>query len=288
MAANNNAMILAQVRLPMSALPGQKLHIQLPQFGKTKFQICVPPGVRGGQTIKVNVPRPNARLMAVQAQRDQRLQTTVGDTPTYLQAPQAPQPAAAAAPPQGPRRSASSRAVAVAGGAGAGGGNRGGGARLRPPLWQGWFLKQQPHWPHSWQRRYGHLVPVSSNGVPAADGRFGHELRYGKEPSDVAFEHRGGASEGAPDHGLNSVRSLPIGSKPMCPSGRLAMDAAPGTDGKLQMRLSTAQRDYTLAITPAVEGLAFYRAVRVLVCGDDPARVDAALGPGPGANVPRT
>ena len=117
MAANNNAMILAQVRLPMSALPGQKLHIQLPQFGKTKFQICVPPGVRGGQTIKVNVPRPNARLMAVQAQRDQRLQTAVGDTPTYLQAPQAPQPAAAAAPPQGPRRSASSRAVAVAGGA---------------------------------------------------------------------------------------------------------------------------------------------------------------------------
>ena len=52
-----DSMIDMEVTLPENVRPNQKLYILAPQLhGNTKFEITVPPGSVGGQTIKVRIP----------------------------------------------------------------------------------------------------------------------------------------------------------------------------------------------------------------------------------------
>jgi hypothetical protein len=104
--------IECQVTLPPNVQAGTKLMIQIDNSGR-KFQIVVPPGTRGGQTIRVRVPRVQNPPPPTQVQSQQ-----------WQQSPVAPQP-----------------------------------QQPRDTLWHGWFYKQQPHFPHGWQKRYGSINP---------------------------------------------------------------------------------------------------------------------------------
>ena len=106
------------------------------------FQIIVPSGVRPGQTIRVKVPAPAPAPQ--QQQQHQQVASPVPRSPASV--PLERQSSGEATP------------------------------------WTGWFLKQQPNFPHAWQKRYGKLVRRSGswNTKPSPSSPLGpgFELVY--------------------------------------------------------------------------------------------------------------
>mmetsp|Transcript_4858 Transcript_4858/g.6271 ORF Transcript_4858/g.6271 Transcript_4858/m.6271 type:complete len:617 (-) Transcript_4858:901-2751(-) len=190
-----------QVLLPLGTQVGAKLMIQIDSSGR-KFQITVPPGARGGQTIRVRVPRAPASIPNAIQPRNQHEQSSQTGQP-------------------------------------------------KKPLWHGWFLKQQPHFPHNWQRRYGTVSPRSSN-----PNSF--ELIYYSSDTEMRSGNRRG--------------SLPLGwsENPSGHMGRICLDGPPSRDGKLQFILRTPHRDFNLTFGPSLSSAAeFYFCYRVISCGDN-------------------
>lgn len=200
-----------QVALPPGTQPGAKLMIQIDTSGR-KYQIVVPPGARGGQTIRVRVPKPSPVPQNI-VQVSQNPYHQPRPTPNYT---------ASASPPQ----------------------------NNSTQLWHGWFFKQQPHFPHGWQRRYGSITPRSSN-------RSSYELIYYSSDTDMRSGKRRG--------------SLPL-SWPEHPSGqmgRICLDGPPTREGKVPFLLRTPVRDFNLSFGPSLSSAAeFYLCYRVFACGD--------------------
>jgi hypothetical protein len=117
--------------------------LQQLQAGGPQFQIVVPPNVRGGSTIKVQLPKlpptpPHAVAVAASPQ------------PSLAAAANPPSAAAYPRPSLGgttsvhrnaPPATASFSTAALTGLPSGG------------TLWHGWILKKQPNFPFSWQKR---------------------------------------------------------------------------------------------------------------------------------------
>jgi len=221
----------AQVTLPAGACAGMPLQIQIGD-GK-KYQITLPPGARPGQTIMVQIPKQPPVVQATRA-------APASSYPGHTQQSFVARPAVAPSVPlvQPPAATPS---------------------RSSPVLWHGWFLKQQPHFPHTFQRRYGSLVARSGGGF---------ELVYYSSDTEMHTGIRRGA--------LPAMWKRPTSAaEPLF--GRYCLDGVPTRDGKLPLVLRTAERDYCIHICPIESAARFYAAFRIHVCGDSPAQVHRAL-----------